>query len=259
MKKLIIIIALAFGTHSLMAQQAHFTMNGTVEFERTINIYALIKKQMADNPDDQWMQAMVDGYKKNNPQFKKQKSLLTFSKDKSLFEPIEETGAQSDNFFWSAAPTIKQNNTTYTDLTSGLSVTQKKAFEEVFLLKDSTRKINWKITDEKRDIAGYNCRRANAIVMDSIYVVAFYTDDIPVTSGPEGFTGLPGMILGVAMPHDNITWFATKVTDVTIPENKIVAPAKGKVVDRKSLKKKLDESLDDWGSEGRSFLKTLML
>jgi GLPGLI family protein len=48
-------------------------------------------------------------------------------------------------------------------------------------------------------IAGFNCRRANAMIMDSIYVVAFYTDEILTTGGPESFSGLPGMILGVAL------------------------------------------------------------
>jgi len=31
-----------------------------------------------------------------------------------------------------------------------------------------------------------------------INAVAFYTDDIPVSGGPESFNGLPGMILQVA-------------------------------------------------------------
>ncbi len=47
--------------------------------------------------------------------------------------------------------------------------------------------------------------------MDSIYVVAFYTDEILTTGGPESFTGLPGMILGIAIPHEHVSWFATKV------------------------------------------------
>lgn len=242
-----------------MAQNAHFTTAGTVEFERRINMYATIKKQI-DKDNETWMQPSYDAYIKNNPQFKVLKSTLTFTKDRALFTPVIEDGpATNTGAIWSAAPTIKQNNVTYTDLTSGLSVTQKTAFEEVFLVKDSTRKINWKITDEKREIAGYNCRRANALIMDSVYVVAFYCDDIPVSAGPESFSGLPGMILGIALPHDNITWFATKVTDIAIPENKVTAPTKGKVVNNKELKARLVGSLDDWGKEGASYVKILML
>lgn len=258
MKKTIILLIFMLTAHVLLAQESHhFTVSGTVEFERTMNMYALIRKHITKD-NESYMQALYDSYQKKNPQFKKVKSVLTFSKNKSLFTPVIEEDAPNNNFMQNT-PITQQNNTIYTDLTTGLSVTQKKAFEQAFLVKDSTRKITWKITTETRDIAGYTCRRANAIVMDSIYVVAFYTDEIPVSAGPESFTGLPGMILGVALPHDNMTWFATKVTDMLIPANKIVPPTKGKSVNNKQLGDKLKEVMSDWGTEGQSYLKALLL
>ena len=135
----------------------------------------------------------------------------------------------------------------------------KKVFGELFLVKDSTRKIKWKITDETREISGYNCRRANAIMMDSIYVVAFYTTDIPVSGGPESFNGLPGMILGVALPHENITWFATKVTDMTLAPNVVVSPKKGKPMDGKGFRDKMISAFKDWGSEAPLYSKVFSL
>jgi hypothetical protein len=36
------------------------------------------------------------------------------------------------------------------------------------------------------------------------------TDAIKTKGGPELFNGLPGMILGVAVPHYNISYFATR-------------------------------------------------
>ena len=95
-------------------------------------------------------------------------------------------------------------------------MSQKTVFEQTFLVEDTLRRIKWKITDETRPIAGFNCRRANALIMDSICVVAFYTDEILTTGGPESFSGLPGMILGIALPHEHITWFATKVEDLRV-------------------------------------------
>ena len=98
------------------------------------------------------------------------------------------------------------------------SITQKNVYDDLYLVKDSLRKIDWKITDETREIAGYECRRANAIVLDSVYVVAYYTIQIPFSGGPESFTGLPGTILGLALPHENMTWFATKVTEIPVSD-----------------------------------------
>jgi GLPGLI family protein len=256
MKQLTILLALLVSGNMLLAQNTHFTFTGTIEFERRLNMYGLIKKSL-DRDNESYMQQAADMYKKNNPQFKVQKSVLSFTKDKSLYVPVAEDGAPVNNFFWSASPITQQPNIVYNDLNTGTTVIQKKAFEEIFLLKDSTRKITWKITDETRDILGYTCRRANAMIMDSVYVVAFYTTEIPVSSGPESFTGLPGMILGVALPHDDTTWFATKITDTSLPPNTVVPPNKGKAITYKDLKIKLNAGLGDWGKEGQSYLKVL--
>ncbi|RYG08992.1 MAG: GLPGLI family protein, partial [Chitinophagaceae bacterium] len=160
---------------------------------------------------------------------------------------------------WFDLPSAHQNNTIYTNVENATSVAQKKIFEETYLLKDSTRKITWKITDEFRNIAGYDCRRANAVIMDSVYVVAFYTDEIPVSGGPESFTGLPGMILGVALPREHTTWFATAVTDQPVTADKMKIPAKGKPVDHKSLSEILKKALKNWGDSGQDILRTSLL
>jgi GLPGLI family protein len=152
-----------------------------------------------------------------------------------------------------------QNNTIFTDLTAKSVTMQKNVFEELFLVKDTTRKINWKITTETRDIAGYKCRRANALVMDSIYVVAFYTDEIAVSGGPESFSGLPGMILGVALPHENVTWFATKVSEIVVTAKAIAAPTKGKATNKKGLMDILKGATKDWGDYANSYLKAFNL
>src|SRR6185312_4595699 len=219
--------ALLLGITSAFAQNAHFTNSGVIEYEKSVNMFALLKKQVDEFKDDSWLEQAYESYRKNQPQFKKLKSTLSFSDGRSEFVPAEP---EESRMFFSNNAMVNQNNTIFTDFNSGTFISQKSVFEETFLVKDSTRKINWKITDETREIAGFMCRRANALILDSVYVVAFYTERIPTPSGPESFTGLPGMILGVALPHENITWFATKVTDMNIPDGKVVAPIKGKAV-----------------------------
>ncbi|MBD1395491.1 GLPGLI family protein [Mucilaginibacter glaciei] len=256
-KYLLIIIALFSSSNLLFAQNAHFTTQGTIEFEKRVNMYGVIKK--AINKDNEtWYTPAFESYKKTQPQFKVLKSTLTFANNKSLYTPVKDDSPPTNSWF-SDMPLAQQINIVYTDLNNYYSTTNKKVFEETFLVKDTARKINWKITNETRDIAGYTCRRANAIVMDSIYVVAFYTDEIPVAGGPESFTGLPGMILGVALPHDNVTWFATKVTDAPVPELAMKVPAKGKVVTYASLKTTLTNVMKDWGEYGKKFFSIYLL
>jgi len=235
----------------VFAQNAHFTASGTIEYNKTVNMYALIQKEITKD-NEVWVQGMYDAFKKNNPQFKTFKSTLNFSGNKMLFVPEVNDNA-SGGFF--NAPMAGQRNTVYSDFDAGKSVIQKQVFEQAFLVKDSVRKIKWKITGETRDILGYTCRRANGLLMDSIYVVAFYTDKIHVSGGPETFNGLPGMILEVALPHENVIWTATKVTDMTVSETAIAPPKKGKQVNNAELKATLKEVMSDWGDEGPMYMK----
>ena len=237
-------------------QNAHFVTSGVIEFEKTINMFAVFQKGI-NKDNESFLQPAFESYKKNQPQFKKLKSTLSFRDNKSLFTPIEDEN--SNGGFWGNDAMVKQNNITFTDLQSQSLISQKKVFEETFLLKDSTRNIHWKITDETREIAGYTCRRANALILDSVYVVAFYTEQIPVPGGPESFTGLPGMILGLALPHENITWFATKVTEMTVEPKALTPPKKGKPVNNKELRKTLDAAMNDWGNYAQASLKAFSL
>jgi GLPGLI family protein len=238
------------------AQNARFATQGVIEYEKKVNMYALITEQFKRYPNDTFGPKIFEDYKKNNPQFKLSKSTLTFGKDQTLFTPIEDITPPNN---WFDFPIAKQGNIIYTQTNNKTSIAQKKIYEETYLVKDSTRKINWKITSEIRNIAGYDCRRANALIMDSIYVVAFYTEEIPVSGGPESFTGLPGMILGVALPYEHVTWFATSVLDQPVGDDKLKAPIKGKPADNNKLIEVLKEALKDWGKSGKEFLKAFTI
>jgi len=226
------------------AQNAIFLSEGKIEFERKINLYAQMEN------DDSWSELQ----KKTMPQFKTSYFDLTFSHNKTLYRPGRENS--DNNKLWEQPA---EENVIWSDLDGDKSTSQKKVFEQLFLVQDSIRNIRWKITDENRTIAGFTCRRANAIIMDSIYVVAFYTDEIITPGGPESFTGLPGMILGVALPHEHLSWFATKVQAVAVNEATLSAPVKGKKVTNSSLKQTMQESLKDWGKYGRRYIQATML
>jgi len=240
------------------AQFKHFPRQGIITFEKKVNMYALLKQELKRNPDNTFMSAFVEDYQKKQPQFRVMKSTLAFSKDQTLFSPMEESSSPQNNFFFNF-PIAGQHNIIATQTEEGTSIAQKKVFEQLYLVKDSTRKINWKITDEMRNIAGYDCRRANALIMDSVYVVAFYTNLIPVAGGPESFTGLPGMILGVALPYEHVTWFATSVQETPVPPEKLKAPVKGKPLDHAGLLKTLKEAVKNWGESASASMKAFLL
>jgi GLPGLI family protein len=217
---------------------------------------------IANNVDKNNLEMKNDAekYKKTHPQIRVLKSTLLFNENKSLYTPTESTETISLLYFQND-PTLKQPNIVYTDLAKKASVIEKTVFEKVFQLKDSTRKINWKLTSETHEVAGYICRRANAVILDSVYVVALYADRIPVSGGPETFTGLPGMILELALPHDGIIWLAKSVTDKAISADIIKPSTKGQVITDKELQSNMQLTLKSWlgERERKSAYKALIL
>ncbi|CAF3515260.1 unnamed protein product [Rotaria sp. Silwood1] len=149
---------------------------------------------------------------------------------------------------WGTKPS--ETDVTILDVENNTLSLQRDVFEETYLIQDSIRKFDWKITGETREIAGFECKKAVTKICDSVYIVAFYTDQIIANAGPESFNGLPGLILGLAVPRLATTWFATKV-EMTTPTPKELAPSqKGKKVNWKKLYVDMNKAMKDWGKEG---------
>jgi len=233
---------------ALSAQQRMLIKSGSIEFEKRVNRYAIFQK--AGMPED-WF----EDYKDRNEQFFMSKSILLFSTGKTSFSPLK--GPDETQMISSADPFpfSGQNNTIYTDLSKGYSISQTKIYGQELLIKDSLHHIKWKLTDEFREVAGYPCRRANGLMLDSVYVVAFYTNEIHYSGGPESFTGLPGMILEVFLPHDNVSWKALKVNAEVVPKEQMVPPsAKSKAMNRRELIEWATTSLKNVNTSLRNLL-----
>lgn len=231
---LLLFILLLSGSRAARAQQTGLVNAGTVEYTKTINMYALLKPG-----GDKFNELAFEQYKQQQPQFARLYSKLSFNGQETLFTPLT-AGRLSAGFF--AVPQIAlQNSTVFMNHDTRTFTSQKTIYDATYLVKDSIRKVRWKLTEELRDIAGYSCRRANGMTQDSLYVVAFYTDQIPVSGGPESFTGLPGMILQLVLPHEHINWIASNVTVGPVPAASVKAPKKGKPTDIKGLTLRLRE------------------
>jgi GLPGLI family protein len=232
-----IILFLTVTVNFCYAQNARFITAGTIEFDKNSNTHAIVPR-FINKDNEAFYKPAFEQQKATQPQFRTVKSTFKFTDNKTLFTPIAP-----ERYTGITVPIMEQYNIVYTDLGTNIATMQKEVYGDVMLLTDTARKINWKITDETKEILGYQCRRANAIMMDSIYVVAFYTDKIPVSGGPESFNGLPGMILQAALPHENISWIATKVTDMAVPAKDMAPPKKGKAMNAKDFRVMLDKVL----------------
>ncbi|MGN6491690.1 MAG: GLPGLI family protein [Agriterribacter sp.] len=244
MKKILFLLALIAGCYAQASAQ--FILKGKIEFEKTVNQH----KQM-DAGDDNTFAATI---KKTIPEYKHSYFDLVFSGDKAMYKPGRETNEKSTP--WGDGPASA--NIVYSDFTTGQTIAAKQVFDESFLIQDSLRKYKWRITGDTRKIAGFECKRATTVIMDSVFVVAFYTEEIISQGGPESFNGLPGMILGVVIPRMFTNWYATKL-ELEVKDAAIAPPKKGKKTDYKGVDKTIQESLKRWGKWGTKYIWQIMI
>lgn len=222
---------------TVTALKAQFTTTGKIEYERKVNIYA----QMAEMDNNEWFERL----KAQIPKFSSSFFDLTFDTARSLYKPGKEVEGNSMLKMFGGGPAME--NVVYSDFVGGKVTANKKVYEQKFLVQDSLRKMDWVIKDEIRTIANYKCRKAVGRMCDSVYVVAFYTEDIVVSGGPEMFGGLPGMILELAIPRLHTTWVADKVELIVPKDTDFVIPEKGKKTTEAELGETVRSSFKDWG------------
>lgn len=231
--KSLLLISFLLAVQISFAQQL-FISKATVEYEVKVNI----KKTMGNNS---WAEMM----KENMPAFKTGYYRLTFSDNKSIYKfdhwdevKVPEWMRKSD-----------EENSWYVDHNSRKINMQKNIYGSNFNVEDSIPVIEWRLTNENRMIAGFNCRKAVGKIMDSVYVFAFYTDEIMLSGGPCSINGLPGLVLGLTIPRMYASWIATKVmvNDVNISLIKPVTAKK--YYSHTSLKSTLKERTKEWVNE----------
>ncbi len=252
--KRIICILLAIPFALSLPAQSTFINRGKIEFEKRENLHKNIETMSGD--DEQGEDIFVSSMKKTMPQFSIAYFDLYFDESHTLYKPGREATDQKIPE-WIQSPA--NSNVVYTDMAKQQLTVQKSLYGTAMLLQDTARHIDWRITSDMRTIAGFECRKAVGRIMDSVYVIAFYTDQIITPGGPESFSGLPGMILGIAIPRINTTWFATKLVLAPVTAADLTAPAKGKKFTAADFQKKLNESMKDWGKYGKRKLLQLLI
>ncbi len=114
-------------------------------------------------------------------------------------------------------------------------------------LRDTMDNRKWKVTESKRKISGYMCRKAIWEMNDSTRIYAWFSPDIVPTIGPEGFGELPGAILGLATEDGGVIYFAKEVVAMEPPAGVFNYETKGKdVYTEAELKVIIQEKMGQW-------------
>jgi GLPGLI family protein len=221
--------------NKLHSQIKHYS-KGQVLYERKTNAYRL--------SEGMWLH---DYFK--NSKFSTDTFTLDFDSNHSIFycksyNAEEETiGGFSFQLNPDLSTQIYKNHNT-----DSLVIIRQMQEERIAII-DSFRHIQWKVIDEFRDIAGFRCQKYVGVIFDSVYVTAFVTDQILVSDGPESFTGLPGMVMGLAIPRLFTNWMAIQFIEEpqTIEAPKKMPKSKFHK-NRESFATMAKERFGDWGT-----------
>lgn len=233
MKIKILFLALCLFFYADLPAQI-FISKAKIEYE----VKADIRKTMGNNTWDEMLKDKL-------PRFKTGYYTLTFADNKSLY--------QFDHWGDPKLPTYMTNNDEndkyFYNYNTGNCNLQKNVEGSIVNIADSIPKLKWKLVNDYRVIAGFNCRKAVAVVLDSVYVFAFFTEEITIPGGPASIHGLPGTILGVTIPRLYTSWIATKVevNGVDVKSIKPVESKKSMTMDE--LKSRILDVTKDWYSD----------
>jgi GLPGLI family protein len=167
--------------------------SGVIQYERRIN---LLKRY----PE---MKMMLE--RRGGSTIKTDLFSLYFTDTSTFFVPALDVPQERGMGWFTTTNSYQENLKTQQRL-------MKLDFLGNFLyVEDSIKSIPWKFTDNKRKIAGYNCRKAVWQKNDSTRIYAWYTEAIYPTCGPDGISGLPGAILGLATEDGSLVYFAQSI------------------------------------------------
>ncbi|AXT19012.1 GLPGLI family protein [Flavobacteriaceae bacterium AU392] len=211
---------------------------------------------------------------------------LEFDKTQSIYKKEEKLAApqpNSGNFniainFSGGIGDVLYKNTKENRYTSA-----NESYSKLFLVKDKLQEHDWKLEKETKNIGEYTCFKATKTFTrtvnvssftsfstndknkeekenkepetreEEVTITAWYTPQIPVSTGPNIYHGLPGLILEIN--DGRTTTICSKI--VLNPKNKIEIkePKKGKKVSQaefdKIMEKKRKEQEEQFRSRSR--------
>ena len=269
-------IQLAFALLVALATTATAQMKeGKISYERKTNMHRNI-------PDPQ-MKSMI-------PEFRTDKFELIFNESASLFRSVVDDeapdpfanaggggGGMRMNF---RMPTT----TTYTDLAKQTQYEERAFFEKEFLIVDSLKQYKWKLSEETKTIAKQLCKKATTMVTApqmrvrisrggenntdtaanapikprETELVVWYAENIPVSVGPDNYSGLPGVIMEMNLDNGATVTTAVEVS-AKYPKKELVQPSKGEKMTRAQFQEQVQKLMQDMQKGGGGMIRNIRI
>ena len=262
MKKIQLLLGMMIALISISTSIAAQMKEGKISYERKINMHRNL-------PDPQ-MKSMV-------PEFRTDKFELIFNESVSLFRSVVDDeapdpfanaggggGGMRMNF---RMPTAN----TFTDVSKQMQYEERAFFEKEFLIIDSLKQYKWKLSEETKTIAKQLCKKATTMITapqmrmrvsiggggnntdtaantprapKETELVVWYAENIPVSFGPDNYSGLPGVIMEIDQDNGATVTTAVEVS-AKYPKKELVAPTKGDKMNRAQFQENMQKLMQE--------------
>ena len=264
MKKIQLVLGLMIAFISISTSAIAQMKEGKISYERKINMHRNL-------PDPQ-MKSMV-------PEFRTDKFELIFNESVSLFRSVVDDeapdpfanaggggGGMRMNF---RMPTAN----TFTDVSKQMQYEERAFFEKEFLIVDSLKQYKWKLSEETKTIAKQLCKKATTMITapqmmrmrvsmgrggenntdttantprapKETELVVWYAENIPVSFGPDNYSGLPGVIMEIDQDNGANVTTAVEVS-AKYPKKELVAPTKGEKMNRVQFQENMQKLMQE--------------
>lgn len=174
---------------------------------------------------------------------------LTLTPQESDFRMVEkvENEQPTGGMMIKMAPS---SGITYKNLKENIILESNSSFNQDFLITDEIKTYDWKISNESKEILGYEVRKAEAVVDSTTNLIAWYAPKLTYKNGPDVYGGLPGLIMEIEVNSDSPDRgkrkFIYKAISLEVPKDKkvIERPKKGKKISNADFDKWNQQQMD---------------
>lgn len=198
---------------------------------------------------------------------------LTFNKEASIYKEDEQLSAPQPAGMQVVMVNVGGSDVLYKNTKEGRFTNQNESFSKLFLIKDTLKPLDWKVTGETKNIGEYTCYKATLTrereviktsfsyngtkdeeeeedttpEMEEYITTAWYTTQIPVNNGPSNYYGLPGLILEINDGRQ--TLICSKI--VLNPKKKIeiTEPKKGQEITQEKYDAIMDKKMEEMNNQ----------
>lgn len=167
---------------------------------------------------------------------------LKFNENQALFYLEDVMANDHDQSLLEYAIILSNSEEPYytTKKENGISIYKQSELNTDYFLV-SKPSLEWKLSSETKEIAGYVCRKATTKYKRNseieLMVTAWFAPELAYQYGIKDFSGLPGLVLG--LEEHGYYFYADNIT-LSKKDKKIKIP-KGKIIEQDEFEQKIEK------------------